>query len=186
MLADGEAGYVWSEFGYCAAELVAESYGNGVVRDGMWLCGCEGGTTQVFVEVGSTDAYVGRGDLVLVSILFGSVLDGNGERKAVMYPDLSCAAFLFVHILNSDIFFAIVSCGSHVVGVLVPVLFLDPGVLSLSRLMTLFTNALSMADILFLYLTAECLRACRSLKSPTEIAGQVNHEKGHTMRLCGA
>jgi hypothetical protein len=66
------------------------------------------------------------------------------------YPDLSCAAFLLIHIsLDANVFFAIVSCSSHDVGVFVPpVLALEFVSLSLSRMMTVFTNALSMADIL--------------------------------------
>ena len=65
------------------------------------------------------------------------------------YPDLSCAAFLLIHIsLDANVFFAIVSCSSHDVGVFVPpVLALEFVSLSRSRMMTVFTNALSMADI---------------------------------------
>jgi hypothetical protein len=68
-----------------------------------------------------------------------------------MYPDLSWPDFLLIHVLNSNILFAIVSCCSHDVGVLVPpVLVLEVDLLSRSRLMTVFTNALSMADMILL------------------------------------
>jgi hypothetical protein len=65
------------------------------------------------------------------------------------YPDLSCATLLLVHILNPDIFLAIVSGCAHTVGVFVPpVLALESVWFSLSRLTTVLTKALSMADIL--------------------------------------
>ena len=94
----------------------------------------------------------------------------------MVYPDLSCAALLRIHIFNVDILFAIVSGCLHGIGVLVPpVLVFELGVWSLSRLMTVFINALSKADILLLYQIAERLRTA-DRQNPTEIVGQGNHE----------
>jgi hypothetical protein len=86
---------------------------------------------------------------------------------------LSCAALLLVNFFNADIFFAIISCGSHVIGVFVPpVLALDGGCLSLSRLMMVVTNALSMADIPTLKVAAsELSRAGRNVKVSDPTAG---------------
>lgn len=70
------------------------------------------------------------------------------------YSDLPCAAFLLGNIFNPNIFFPIVSCGPHdSTGVFVPrvLLFEQQEVsddsLTFSRLMTVFTNADSRADI---------------------------------------
>lgn len=75
---------------------------------------------------------------------------------------------MLCHIFNPDILFAIVSCGSHVdIGVLVPpVLAFESEGLSLSRLMTVFTKAVSIADILLLYNAAEMLRAADHRSTP--------------------
>lgn len=75
----------------------------------------------------------------------------NDWVSTATYPDLSRPTLLYVNIFNADIFLAVISCCSHAVGVFVPpVLALDSVVLSPSRLwqMTVFTNALSMADML--------------------------------------
>lgn len=93
----------------------------------------------------------------------------------VSYSNLSSATLLLVHIFNPDIFFAIVSCCSHgEIGVFVPpVQLLDVVGWSPSRLMTVFTNALSMADILLLYPVAEIVRTFGYVKYPTVTVGQV-------------
>jgi hypothetical protein len=97
------------------------------------------------MEIGAANAYVGGCDL------HGVEMKGRASGREVAYPDLSCSAFLLIHCFNADIFFAVISCCSHDVGVFVPpVLALDCVGLLLSRLMIVVTNALSMADILTL------------------------------------
>jgi hypothetical protein len=64
---------------------------------------------------------------------------GFGDKT---YSDLNLSALLNRHILNSDILFAIICCGTHV-GVEVP----DPKSCSISPVMTEFTNAASSAHI---------------------------------------
>jgi hypothetical protein len=80
----------------------------------------------------------------------GLVVILQHEMHSIQYPDLSCATLLLIHIFDANVFFAIVSCCSHIVGVLVPVLFPESVLKSLSRslMMTVLTNALSIADML--------------------------------------
>lgn len=146
---------------------MAKSNWDGILRYGMRRSRCESWSTKILMQIRPAYAYEGRRDLV------GDQPCRNLKtysKELRTHPDLSWAALLLIHILNSNIFFAIVSCGSHVVGVQVPELVLEGVNLSRSRLMTVLTKALSMADMPFIrprdVVRAESVRDAVNLAAP--------------------
>ena len=122
---------------------MTESDRDGVIGDGMRFGWGEIWSAEIFVEICPTDAYVGRGDLLVLTVILHCF-----EKLHRTYPDLPCITRLLVHIFNPDILLTIVSCCAHVLKA-VPRQLEDVSstIRSPSRLTMLVTKALSMAGM---------------------------------------